>query len=65
VIAEPLFIAQARDDKTNKVEEQLLCTISASDISEAQRRVELLWPQAKFAIRVADKWPAATTHDPR
>jgi hypothetical protein len=29
-------IAQARDDKTNKVEEQLVCTISASEISEAQ-----------------------------
>ena len=58
-------IAQARDDKTNKVEEQLVCTISASDISEAQRRVELLWPRAKFEIRVTDKWPAATTRNPR
>ena len=59
-------IAQTRDDKANKVEEKVVCTITASDFSEAQRRVEQIWPGPEFAVRVTDKPPTEmrTTRNP-
>jgi hypothetical protein len=45
----------AFDDKTNKLEERVVCIIAASDISEARRRVAKIWPDSSF--RVSDKPP--------
>ena len=50
-------IEHAFDDRTNKVEEKVVCIIAASDISEARRRVAKLWPDSSF--RVSDKPPMA------
>jgi hypothetical protein len=49
-------IEHAFDDRTNKVEEKVVCIIAASDISEARRRVAILWPDCSF--QVSDKSPA-------
>jgi hypothetical protein len=58
-------IAQTRDEKANKVEEKVVCTITASDISEAQRRVQQIWPGPEFRLRVTDKLPVTMPTTPK